>query len=49
MEFKQYPSYKNSGVEWLVDVPDEWDIYPFWHLFNRKEITNKTQEQLLSA
>jgi type I restriction enzyme S subunit len=30
-------------------VPDEWDIYPFWHLFNRKEITNKTQEQLLSV
>ena len=49
MEFKQYPSYKPSGVEWLGDVPDEWDIYPFWHLFNRKEITNKTQEQLLSV
>lgn len=49
MEFKQYPSYKNSGVEWLGDVPDEWDIYPFWHLFNRKEITNKIQEQLLSV
>lgn len=49
MKFKQYPSYKNSGVEWLGDVPDEWDIYPFWHLFNRKEITNKTQEQLLSV
>ena len=49
MQFKQYPSYKNSGVEWLGGVPDEWDIYPFWHLFNRKEITNKTQEQLLSV
>ena len=49
MQFKQYPSYKNSGVEWLGDVPDEWDIYPFWYLFNRKEITNKTQEQLLSV
>ena len=49
MQFKQYPSYKPSGVEWLGDVPDEWDIYPFWHLFNRKEITNKTQEQLLSV
>ena len=49
MQFKQYPSYKNSGVEWLGDVPDEWNIYPFWYLFNRKEITNKTQEQLLSV
>jgi type I restriction enzyme S subunit len=25
MEFKQYPSYKNSGVEWLGDVPEHWD------------------------
>lgn len=49
MEFKQYPSYKPSGVEWLGDVPAEWNIYPFWYLFNRKEITNKTQEQLLSV
>ncbi|WP_455803133.1 restriction endonuclease subunit S [Acinetobacter guillouiae] len=26
MEFKQYPSYKNSGVEWLGDVPSHWDV-----------------------
>lgn len=25
MEFKQYPSYKNSGVEWLGDVPEHWE------------------------
>ena len=25
MQFKQYPSYKNSGVEWLGDVPEHWD------------------------
>ena len=25
MEFKQYPSYKNSGVEWLGDVPKHWE------------------------
>ena len=26
MQFKQYPSYKNSGVEWLGDVPSHWDV-----------------------
>ena len=26
MEFKQYPSYKPSGVEWLGDVPEHWQI-----------------------
>ena len=25
MEFKQYPSYKNSSVEWLGDVPEHWE------------------------
>ena len=25
MEFKQYPSYKKSGVEWLGDVPEHWE------------------------
>ena len=25
MQFKQYPSYKNSCVEWLGDVPEHWE------------------------
>lgn len=25
MEFKQYTSYKPSGVEWLGDVPEHWE------------------------
>lgn len=25
MEFKQYLSYKKSGVEWLGDVPEHWE------------------------
>ena len=24
--FKPYPSYKNSGVDWLGDVPAHWDV-----------------------
>lgn len=24
MDFKQYPSYKDSGVEWLGEVPEHW-------------------------
>ncbi len=26
MTYKQYPSYKDSGVEWLGDIPSGWDI-----------------------
>jgi type I restriction enzyme S subunit len=26
MSFPRYPSYKDSGVEWLGEVPEHWDI-----------------------
>ena len=26
MKFKAYPSYKDSGVEWLGDGPEGWVI-----------------------
>jgi type I restriction enzyme S subunit len=28
MSFPRYPSYKDSGVEWLGDVPAHWDVMP---------------------
>jgi type I restriction enzyme S subunit len=32
MNYKPYPKYKDSGVEWLGDVPDHWKIVPLKHL-----------------
>lgn len=26
MSFPRYPSYKDSGVEWLGDVPEHWEV-----------------------
>ena len=26
MSFPRYPKYKPSGVEWLGDVPEDWDV-----------------------
>lgn len=26
MSFPKYPKYKDSGVEWLGDVPEHWDV-----------------------
>lgn len=26
MSFPRYPSYKDSGVEWLGEVPEHWDV-----------------------
>lgn len=28
MSFPRYPKYKDSGVEWLGEVPEEWEIQP---------------------
>ena len=49
MQFKQYPSYKNSGVEWLGDVPEHWQQKPIWSLFKRIKRTNFPTERLLSV
>ncbi|NAR37110.1 restriction endonuclease subunit S [Acinetobacter haemolyticus] len=40
MEFKQYPSYKNSGVEWLGDVPEHWNLKRFGYLFDENKKKN---------
>ena len=49
MQFKQYSSYKNSGVEWLGDVPEHWQQKPIWSLFKRIKRTNFPTERLLSV
>lgn len=32
MNFKEYPSYKDSGVEWLGKVPEHWQVSSIKHL-----------------
>ena len=29
-EFKPYPAMKPSGVEWLGEVPEHWDVRRLW-------------------
>lgn len=33
MSFPRYPKYKASGVEWLREVPEHWDVPKFRHRF----------------
>ncbi len=28
MSFPRYPTYKDSGVEWLGEVPEHWEVKP---------------------
>ena len=32
MSFPKYPNYKPSGVEWLGDVPDHWELAKIKHI-----------------
>jgi type I restriction enzyme S subunit len=34
MSFPAYPTYKDSGVEWLGQVPEHWEYIPIWLLFD---------------
>lgn len=32
MSFPRYPRYKDSGVEWLGEVPEHWEVVPMKHV-----------------
>lgn len=35
--FKKYDAYKDSGVEWLGQLPESWDLLPNKHIFKLKK------------
>jgi len=32
-KYKTYSQYKPSGIDWLGDVPEEWEVKRFVFLF----------------
>ncbi len=34
-KFEKYSSYKDSGVEWLGEIPEHWKIMKTTHVFNK--------------
>jgi type I restriction enzyme, S subunit len=48
IEIKKYPAYKDSGAEWLGDLPINWDSIKMKHLFQDVSIKKKSNEELLS-
>ena len=43
MSFPQYPKYKDSGVEWLGQVPEHWDVKRIGYYFieRREKVSDK--------
>ena len=46
---KAYPEYKDSGVEWLGEVPNHWKTLSISRLFSRIKRTGYTEKELLSV
>lgn len=34
MNLKPYPSYKDSGVEWIGEIPEGWEVHRLKHVSN---------------
>lgn len=40
MDFKSYPNYKDSGVEWIGNIPSHWSVKRFGYIFRENKIKN---------
>lgn len=40
MSFPKYEAYKDSGVEWLGEVPEHWEVTPFFSRFRERNEKN---------
>ena len=50
MSLPRYPKYKDSGVEWLGEVPEHWEILPLYGTVAERKESNKgmLEDNLLS-
>lgn len=44
--WERYPAYKDSGIEWIGEIPAHWGVEKFKHLFMEKK---KTKDPTLPA
>lgn len=48
-KYQKYAEYKNSGVDWLGNIPSHWEIVPVGRLFIRLKRTGFPDQELLSV
>lgn len=48
-EFPKYPRYKNSGVEWLGEVPEHWEAEKGKWLFVRMDRPVRPEDDVVTA
>ena len=50
MKYKPYSKYKDSGIEWIGEIPEGWEVKRIKNIFyeiNKRSISGK--EKLLSV
>ncbi len=40
MKYKKYPSYKDSGVEWLGEIPEHWNVNTIKSILEERKESN---------
>lgn len=40
MEVRKYDRYKPSGVEWLGEIPEQWEVKPGFTVINERKEKN---------
>ncbi|MEA5449451.1 restriction endonuclease subunit S [Leptolyngbya sp. CCNP1308] len=48
-ELKPYSAYKDSGLPWLGEVPEHWEVVPLSSIARPRKVTNEEHRDLLSV
>jgi len=49
IQIKKYPAYKDSGVDWLGNVPEAWKLIRMKYLYKDISIKNRPDAELMSV
>ncbi len=49
MSFPRYPEYKDSGVEWLGDIPEHWEVMQSRRMFAVRSEPATPSDRMLTA
>ncbi|UYI50191.1 restriction endonuclease subunit S [Vibrio natriegens] len=47
--YKSYPEYKESGIEWLKQMPSHWNKMKAKHIFKRMQRPTRSQDGVVTA
>ncbi|NHO31184.1 restriction endonuclease subunit S [Acetobacter fallax] len=47
MSFPKYPAYKDSGVEWIGEIPAHWSLQRYKQVFAERDERSETGEEML--